>query len=214
MMNILAAQFSYYIWVLPGFVSSLLFFTLIFRSLIWLFTHPRLHKPFVTSYQFLFQRHLIKQSAQQARYALPAFMDTLAMLLTAGFPLTLALQKLLQQAPEKSCNALHLEIRTVLQRVRRGESFTESILRLRKRLPGPEMAMFVSLLVQSNSYGGRLAELLSAQAEVGRLQIAEEFESKAQEAPVRLLLPLILFIFPATLLPFTGVIIGKVMWSN
>ncbi|MCH8492199.1 MAG: type II secretion system F family protein [Idiomarina sp.] len=213
-MNIVPVPFSYYIWVLPAFVSCLLIFMLMFRSLLWLFTHPRLRKPFVASYQFLFQRHITKKSAQQARYALPAFMDTLAMLLTAGFPLTSALQKLLQQVPAESFNALHVEMRMVLQRARHGESFAESMLQLRKRLPGPEMAMFVSLLVQSNRYGGRLAELLNSQAELGRLKIAEEFESKAQEAPVRLLLPLILFIFPATLLPFIGVIIGKVMWGN
>lgn len=213
-MNIVPVPFSHYMWVLPAFVSCFLIFMLIFRGLLRLFVHPCLRKPFVASYQFLFQRYLTKKSAQQARDALPAFMDTLAMLLTAGFPLTSALQKLLQQVPAKSFNALHLEMRVVLQRARRGESFAASVLQLRKRLPSPEMAMFVSLLVQSNRYGGRLAELLNSQAELGRLQIAEEFESKAQEAPVRLLLPLVLFIFPATLLPFIGVIIGKVMWGN
>jgi tight adherence protein C len=214
MMNIVPVSFSHYSWVLPAFVSFLLIFMYAFRGLLWLLTHPRLRKPFVAIYQFLFQRHLMKKSAQQARYALPAFMDTLAMLLTAGFPLASALQKLLQQVSTNPLNALHVEMRMVLQRARRGESFDESMLGLRKRLPCPEVAMFVSLLVQSNRYGGRLAELLSSQAELGRLQIAEEFESKAQEAPVRLLLPLILFIFPATLLPFIGVIIGKIMWSS
>lgn len=213
-MSILPTQIIDYNWVLPAFIGCLLIFMMMFRSLMYLFSHSRLQERLLASYRFLFQRQLMKKAAQQARYALPAFMDTLAMLLSAGFPLTSALQKLLQQIPTQSANALHLEMGSVLQRVRRGEGFAESMLQLRKRLPGPEMAMFVSLLVQSNRYGGRLAELLHAQAELRRVQIAEEIESKAQEMPVRLLLPLIVFIFPATLLPFIGVVMGKVMWNN
>lgn len=173
--------------------------------------------------QQLRRRQLRQQNAQQARFALPACMDTLAMLLAAGYPISSALQQVVQQANEVAVasrnavakvNPLYQQLALVLARVRRGESLGQALAELKQSLPGAEVAMFVSLLIQANQYGGRLSELLTAQAELRRQQIAEEIETKAQEAPVRLLFPLIMFIFPATLLPFIGVIIGKVMWPN
>ncbi|RUO21247.1 hypothetical protein CWE08_06605 [Aliidiomarina iranensis] len=178
-----------------------------------------------------------KQYQQQARYALPTFMETLAMLLSAGFPLPTALQRIVSvpnsiasspvntqnQTQNDSkpslknnmqMNPLVLEFREVLRRTRTGESLSEALQKLRDTLPGPEIAMFVSLLIQANQHGGRLADLLNYQADVRRQQIAEEIEAQAQEAPVRLLMPLVIFIFPATMLPFIGVIIGKVMWPS
>lgn len=149
---------------------------------------------------------------QQARYALSGFMETLAMLLSAGYPLMSALQRI-ASTPGSPNNPLMCEVREVLRRTRTGESLTDALQKLRAALPGAEIAMFVSLLVQANHHGGRLAELLNHQAEVRRQQIAEEIETRAQEAPVRLLLPLIVFIFPATMLPFIGVILGKLMWQ-
>ncbi|RUO38682.1 hypothetical protein CWE13_03285 [Aliidiomarina shirensis] len=150
---------------------------------------------------------------QQARYALPAFMETLAMLLSAGYPLQSALQRIVSTANGVG-NPLMLEMRELLRRTRTGETLSESLKKLKLALPGPEMAMFVSLLVQANQHGGRLADLLNYQAEVRRQQVAEEIETRAQEAPVRLLLPLVVFVFPATMLPFIGVIIGKLMWPT
>lgn len=150
---------------------------------------------------------------RQARYSLPGFMETLAMLLSAGYPLMSALQKIVSNQGA-STNPLMYEVREMLRRTRTGENFADALQKLRVALPGAEIAMFVSLLLQANHHGGRLADLLNHQAEVRRQQIAEEIETRAQEAPVRLLLPLIVFIFPATMLPFIGVILGKLMWQN
>lgn len=162
------------------------------------------------------QRFWLRRSSrayqEQVRYALPAFMETLAMLLSAGYPLLSALQRIVS-TPNTPNNALLLEIREVLRRTRTGESLNSALQKFKVALPGAEIAMFVGLLIQVNSHGGRLAELLNHQAEVRRQQIAEEIEARAQEAPVRLLLPLVVFIFPATMLPFIGVIIGKLMWQ-
>ncbi|RUO43917.1 hypothetical protein CWE15_01660 [Aliidiomarina taiwanensis] len=148
-----------------------------------------------------------KRRQQEAVYALPVVMDGLAMLLVTGVPLVSALQRSMSQ--HKS-HALQEELQVVLQDIRMGTSLAQALEGLCQRLPRPEIRLFANLLLQSSQQGNSLAPLLEQQAKVRREVTTADLEQYAQEAPVRLLGPLALCIFPATILPFIGVIVMKV----
>jgi len=146
---------------------------------------------------------------QQAVYGLPIIMDALALLLATGVPLMTALQKGLGQRQ----NPLYSELRNVLYQVRTGVSFQDALTNLCERLPRAEIRSFANLLLQASQQGNSLVALLEQQAAVRRELTAAAVEKQAQETPVRMLGPLALFIFPATIIPFIGVIAAKVMYQ-
>lgn len=144
---------------------------------------------------------------REAVLALPVVMDALAMLLATGVPLVSALQRSMSR---NQSNALQEELRVVLQDIRMGTSLANALELFCTRLPRPEIRLFANLLLQSSQQGNSLAPLLEQQAKTRREVTAAEIEQYAQEAPVRLLGPLAICIFPATILPFIGIIIAKV----
>lgn len=144
---------------------------------------------------------------REAVLALPVIMDALAMLLATGVPLVSALQRAMSR---NRSNALQDELRTVLQQIRMGTSLADALDLFCARLPRAEIRLFANLLLQSSQQGNSLAPLLEQQAATRREITAAEVEQYAQEAPVRLLGPLAICIFPATILPFVGVIVAKV----
>lgn len=144
---------------------------------------------------------------RQAVLALPVMMDALAMLLATGIPLVSALQRGMSR---NRSNALQDELQMVLQDIRMGTSLANALDLFCSRLPRPEIRLFANLLLQSSQQGNSLAPLLEQQAKTRREITAAEIEQYAQEAPVRLLGPLAICIFPATILPFVGIIIAKI----
>ncbi|MCC5854861.1 MAG: type II secretion system F family protein [Idiomarina sp.] len=151
-----------------------------------------------------------KLRQRQAVCALPATMELLAMLLGAGYPLVAALKKSFSHYRD---HPLQDELKRVVNLVRTGTSFADAMNAFNDRLPTPEIRVFSNLLLQSSQQGSGLSTLLEKQAQVRREVMAAEIEQRAQESPVRLLFPLALFIFPATLVPFIGVIAAKIMWQ-
>jgi len=144
---------------------------------------------------------------REAVLALPVVMDALAMLLATGVPLVSALQRAMSR---NRSNALQDELRMVLQNIRMGTSLADALELFCLRLPRAEIRLFANLLLQSSQQGNSLGPLLEQQAATRREITAAEVEQYAQEAPVRLLGPLAICIFPATILPFVGVIVAKV----
>ncbi|CUS48810.1 MAG: Tad secretion system assembly platform protein TadC [Idiomarinaceae bacterium HL-53] len=140
---------------------------------------------------------------RQASHALPTLMDSLAMLLKAGFPLMSSLKLYLDDG---AMNVLHRELRSVMHKIQTGTHFDEAIQGLYRALPSKEIKLFVNLLLQSSKQGSGLAVLLQEQASIRREALAAEIEQYAQEAPVKMLAPLALMIFPATVIPFIGLI--------
>lgn len=148
-----------------------------------------------------------KKRQQEAVYALPVVMDGLAMLLATGVPLVSALQR---NMSKHRSHSLQEELQVVLQDIRMGTGLAKALEGLCRRLPRAEIRLFANLLLQSSQQGNSLAPLLEEQARIRREVTTAELEQYAQEAPVRLLGPLALCIFPATIIPFVGVIVMKV----
>lgn len=126
---------------------------------------------------------------------LPTYLDFITMCVEGG----LNLQGALGQAMEKAApGPLRNEFSVVLRDLRSGLSRADALRRMAERLDIPEITSFISSIVQAEKMGASMASVLRVQSEQRRNERFQRAEKMAMEAPIKLVGPLILFIFPVT----------------
>ncbi len=133
------------------------------------------------------EREIIKQ--------LPVYLDFLTMAVEAGLNLTGALQQAMDKGPK---GMIRSEFGIVLRDLRSGLSRADAFKRLAERIDLPEVTGFVNSMIQAERMGSSMAATLRVQAEQRRTERFQRAEKLAMEAPVKLVFPLIAFIFPVT----------------
>lgn len=126
---------------------------------------------------------------------LPVYLDFITMSVEAGLNMQGALGQAIAKAPP---GALRNEFSIVLRDLRSGLSRAESLRRMAARLDISEITSFVSAIIQAEKMGSSLAAVLRVQAEQRRNERFLRVEKIAMEAPVKLIAPLVVFIFPVT----------------
>ncbi|MEK8031093.1 type II secretion system F family protein [Ideonella sp. DXS29W] len=127
--------------------------------------------------------------------ALPFFLDIVTLSIESGLNLTGGLQKSVDKCKP---GPLMVEINRVLREVRAGKPRVDALRDMADRLDYPPMSSLVSALVQGELMGSSLAPILRAQSDQRRTERFQRAEKLAMEAPVKMLGPLIMFIFPCT----------------
>ena len=74
-----------------------------------------------------------------------------------------------------------------------------------------EISNFTNVFIQAEKMGGNIKKILKGQAEDLRNKRFQELKRKAYQAPVKLLIPLIIFIFPVIFIVLFGPIVLKLM---
>lgn len=126
---------------------------------------------------------------------LPVYLDFLTMAVEAGLNLTGALSQAMNKGPR---GAMRNELSIVLRDLRSGLSRAEALQRMAGRLDIKEITGFVNSMIQAERMGSSLANTLRVQAEQRREERFQRAEKAAMEAPVKLVFPLVVFIFPVT----------------
>jgi tight adherence protein C len=137
---------------------------------------------------------------EQVDYRMPDLIDMLVTTVEAG----LSFSSSLQVAAKRFRGPLGDELRLTLQEQSMGLAVNDSLKNLVSRCDTPSMRSFVRAIVQGEQLGvsiGNTLRNLATEMRTRRRQMAEE---KAHKAPVKLVFPLILFIFPATMLVMLG----------
>ncbi len=127
--------------------------------------------------------------------AMPVYLDFITMAVQAGLNLQGALGQAMEKAPP---SALRNEFGTVLRDLRAGLTRADALRRMADRLDIKEVTSFVSAMIQAERMGASLATVLALQAEQRRSERFQRAEKLAMEAPIKLVFPLIVFIFPVT----------------
>ncbi|AUI49661.1 type II secretion system F family protein [Arthrobacter crystallopoietes] len=96
------------------------------------------------------------------------------------------------------------ELVRTLQDMQVGRSRRESYLALADRTNVPELRSFVKTIVQADAYGIALSGVLRTQAKVMRVKRRQRAEEKAMKLPVKVLFPLLFFIFPVLFIVVMG----------
>ncbi len=134
------------------------------------------------------------------RAALPDALDLLAVSVEAGLGLDGAISKLTEHME----GPLAEEFGLTLSEMRIGESRGEALRRLGERSDTPEVSSFTRAIIQADQLGTSLGRILRVQAADTRLRRQAAAEERAMKAPIKMLFPTVLFIFPAMFLVILG----------
>lgn len=142
----------------------------------------------------------IKQRRERIRSELPDALDLLAVSVEAGLGLDGAIAKLTEHME----GALVDEFALTLGEMRIGESRPDALKKMAERVPAPELAAFVRSVLQADQLGISLGRILRVQAADSRLRRQAAAEEKAMKAPIKMMFPTALFIFPAMFIVILG----------
>jgi tight adherence protein C len=134
------------------------------------------------------------------RAELPDALDLMAVSVEAGMGFDGAISKL----TEHMHGPLADEFALTLGEIRIGESRQDALKKLSDRTSTPELASFVRSIIQADQLGISLGRILRVQATDSRLKRQAAAEEKAMKAPIKMLFPTVLFIFPAMFLVILG----------
>ena len=141
-----------------------------------------------------------RRRREAAASQLPDALDLLAVSVEAGLSFDAAINKLTQhmQGP------LVEELELMLGEMRIGSGRPEALKKLAQRLETREISAFTRSLIQADQLGISLGRILRVQATDSRLKRQAAAEEKAAKAPIKMLFPTVLFIFPAMFVVILG----------
>jgi tight adherence protein C len=131
---------------------------------------------------------------------LPDALDLLAVSVEAGLGFDGAITKL----TEHMRGPLAEEFGMTLAEMRIGESRQEAMKKMAERVGTPEMASFTRAIIQADQLGISLGRILRLQAGDTRNRRQMAAEERAMKAPIKMLFPTVLFIFPAMFIVILG----------
>ena len=155
----------------------------------------------------LWLRQQIAQRHRSIRRALPFLLDILTLSVEAGMDFMTALQRHVEVA---RLDALSEELIRVVREIQVGKTRREALRDMSTRVNLVDLRMVVNALVQADELGVSIGSILRIQSDQTRQRRFERAERLAHEAPVKLLFPLLLFIFPAVFLVLLGPVVKQV----
>lgn len=166
---------------------------------------------FGATYPLIWLNDKVKARHHAITRALPYNLDLLTLSVEAGLDFAAALGKVVEKGRK---GPLSDELSTTLKELKLGKTREEALRNLAARVELPTLTSFVQALIQADKMGtplGKILRILSTQMRIERTQRAEKL---ANEAPVKLLLPLIGFIFPTIFIMLFGPIAYQVFFGG
>jgi tight adherence protein C len=137
---------------------------------------------------------------------LPTLLDFLTLGLESGQNLSGAIRLTLAKAPH---GVLRLEFSRVMRDLSAGVPRAEALTRMQARVDIKEVTVMAAAMIQAEKVGASLAPVLREQAMQRRTERFLAAEKKAFEAPVKMIAPLVIFIFPGTF-----AFLGYFLWQK
>jgi tight adherence protein C len=135
--------------------------------------------------------------------ALPNALDMLIVCVEAGLGLDAAIKKVGEEM-RAACPELSEEFQLMSLELRAGKSRMEAFKNIGARTGVDEIKAWVALMVQTDRFGTSVAGALRANADGMRVKRRQKLEEEAAKTSVKLIFPLIFFIFPAIMVVMVG----------
>jgi len=142
----------------------------------------------------------VKGRQQAISRELPDVLDLLTVSVEAGLGFDGALQKVIQ----KTTGPIAYEFHRTLQEIKMGKPRREALKDLGERTGEEDLNSFISAIVQADQLGVSIGNVLRIQSKQMRQVRKQRVEEKAMKAPIKMLLPMLFFIFPAIFLVLLG----------
>lgn len=153
-------------------------------------------------------RGAIRQRHRAMERALPFVLDLLTLSVEAGLDFMSGLKRILEH---RAMDPLGEELLRTQREVQVGKTRREALRMLGQRVQHPDLSAVVNALVQADELGVSLGAILRIQADQMRVRRFQRAEKLAQEAPVKLLFPLVAFIFPAVFIVLLGPVLLELL---
>lgn len=141
----------------------------------------------------------------EIRKLLPFALDLLTLAMEAGLDFTSALMRIVSKMED---SPLGQEFSLTLREIQLGKARSNALRDFAIRVDVPEVRTVIASLIQAEELGASLGPVLRIQAAQQRERRSQRAEETAMKAPVKMLFPLTLFIFPNTLIIiFTPIVI-------
>lgn len=146
---------------------------------------------------------LIRRRQRRMERALPDALDLMVVCVEAGLGLDMTFKRVGEEV-RPLCRELSDEFHLTTLEIRAGKPRDESFRNMVQRTGVRELGNLVTVLVQTTRFGTSLAKTLRVHADAIRVKRRQLAEQQAAKATVKLIFPLILFIFPALLIVLAG----------
>jgi tight adherence protein C len=142
----------------------------------------------------------VSRRQHEVRKSMPDALDLLTICVEAGLGFDAAMKKV----NEKWDNELSLAFGRALQEMQLGKLRREALRDMSDRLGVSEMDSFIAAVIQSEQLGVSMAKVLRIQSDDMRVKRRQLAEAEAQKAPVKMLFPMALLIFPSIMVILLG----------
>jgi tight adherence protein C len=138
----------------------------------------------------------INRRQSEIRKAMPDALDLLTICVEAGLGFDAAMAKV----SEKWENELSLAFARSIREVQLGKVRRDALKDMADRLGIPEMTSFVAAIIQSEQLGVSMAKVLRIQSDNMRVKRRQRAEELAHKAPIKMIIPMALLIFPSIMI--------------
>jgi len=140
----------------------------------------------------LYLRGKTRNRQEQILKKLPDVLDLLTVSVEAGLGFDSALSRVVQ----KIKGPISTEFATALQEIKMGKQRKDALRDLGNRTGVEELNTFIGAIIQADQMGVSIGNVLRVQSIQQRNTRRQRIEEKAMKAPIKMLLPMVFFIFP------------------
>lgn len=138
--------------------------------------------------------------------SMPDILDLLTVSVEAGLGFDAALAKV----SEKSQGILADEFTRLLQEIKIGKPRRDALRQMSSRINLDEISAFTAAIIQAEQLGVSIGNVLRIQSEQLRQKRKQRAQEKAMKAPVKMLIPMVFFIFPTIFTVVLGPVVIRV----
>ena len=110
----------------------------------------------------------------------------------------------MQKVAEKWDNELSRAFSRTVQEMQLGKLRREALRNMANGMDVPDVTSFTAAIIQADQLGVSMARVMRIQSDTMRLKRRQRAEEKARQAPVKMMIPLVFFIFPTILIVLLG----------
>jgi len=193
-------------WSPNGFITVWLICTAIFFGIAYIVLVTRRNMPFSqallfawlsvavgTMLPFTVLNSVIRKRQKAIDKQLPEVLDLLSVSVRAGLSFDGALRKI----TDRMSGPLIDEFRRMQQDVRMGSPRARALQAVAKRCDVDDLYLFITAVIQAERLGTSMGRTLDSQADNMRERRRQKAKAEALKAPVKIVFPLVMFIFPA-----------------
>jgi len=141
-----------------------------------------------------------KKRMKEIQLALPFSFDLVSIAVSAG----MSFDGAMSMVSERTTGALSEEFRRTLREVNLGIAREEALNNLAERTGVEDLKTFITAINYITKLGGNITEVIAIQTEALRIKRQQRAEQKANQAPVKIMIPLVLFILPCVFIVILG----------